>query len=806
MATLTDFSQVNVGDDTDHEILQKYWYYRWRLRNDFVFIGENQGESLPFSERNVGVETGPKVGMGDATQLLAIYISTLVTEDKLLSETNRYQDLPMTRTELYYAFLAFERLDFLAETEFPFVTDINEVPSPIDQTVVDIKEIERNSPQYPASLNGFFTREDYPKEFFGDDFSDICSRADAQVTSNLHYQHFNSSITRQGSASPVYSLEECVDLKFYRYEINPLGATCSQTWPVHWSADERAGDGTIPGAYVDMDLPEENLPSTDQIGGLLQSFLMTKVSMPDNQVQVTLLDGSVEFVNFVELAQQHATRLINFLKDSGNGWEIEIPNGEKITNDKGGAVGQYSFPISQIGNMITDQNLALGYYYIPVGFHNVESVVKRTQWNTYQHIPSRPLDSWAWNSHSDVLMYSSVSCSWTPQNFSPFTIGYHNTRVPHTTQKVSNSGSYYGYDPLHMMVMGYLHGVDMNAQDLPIGSYLTAPLLDISLNGTTDYVEYTKKSLETAPCAGPYNYVEFDVAAGTAFGDQGVKGWNTSKRWHNAAWRAFNNYIDDDGEKRGSVTTGYYSGLDFMILHNLYYLNSSAQLPVYVNYIDRHYEEDLLNSLSSQSPLTIGGYETLTADNTIEDQLDVTYKASTQIHLTTGFHVEAGADFHAHLEDMVCGVGSFKSASTDAAEISNYGLSATNSRHIYADSYDKFEHLYVLPDTISQEMLESNLEKMTKINLYQDEVMSIIQECNLDLMSNLVTDEVKFSTDSSLRMSISYHIYDINGKQLLEGPMSNYGEGVNVSSLPAGMYLIKVIGDSQACSAKFSKL
>ena len=101
LATLTDFSQVNVGDDTDHEILQKYWYYRWRLRNDFVFIGENQGESLPFSERNVGVETGPKVGMGDATQLLAIYISTLVTEDKLLSETNRYQDLPMTRTELY---------------------------------------------------------------------------------------------------------------------------------------------------------------------------------------------------------------------------------------------------------------------------------------------------------------------------------------------------------------------------------------------------------------------------------------------------------------------------------------------------------------------------------------------------------------------------------------------------------------------------------------------------------------------------------------------------------------------------------
>lgn len=48
MSGVLAHSQVWIGDDTDHEVLQKYWYYRWRLRNDFVYIGENQGESLPF--------------------------------------------------------------------------------------------------------------------------------------------------------------------------------------------------------------------------------------------------------------------------------------------------------------------------------------------------------------------------------------------------------------------------------------------------------------------------------------------------------------------------------------------------------------------------------------------------------------------------------------------------------------------------------------------------------------------------------------------------------------------------------------
>lgn len=157
------FSQVNTGNSTDHEILQKYWYYRWRLRNDFLYMGDQPGESLPISDRYNYSEEDSKFGVGDVTQLLGYYISTLATEHKLLSETNRWQDLPMTRTELYYAYMAFERLDFNAESYYPRKNGTQIV----DGSTVPV--IEYN--YYQKNKNGFFIREDFPIDFFGDPFS-----------------------------------------------------------------------------------------------------------------------------------------------------------------------------------------------------------------------------------------------------------------------------------------------------------------------------------------------------------------------------------------------------------------------------------------------------------------------------------------------------------------------------------------------------------------------------------------------------------------------------------------------------------
>lgn len=40
----------NVQAQGDGINLQKYWYYKTRLNNDFIKIGTKQGESIPFNQ------------------------------------------------------------------------------------------------------------------------------------------------------------------------------------------------------------------------------------------------------------------------------------------------------------------------------------------------------------------------------------------------------------------------------------------------------------------------------------------------------------------------------------------------------------------------------------------------------------------------------------------------------------------------------------------------------------------------------------------------------------------------------------
>lgn len=45
--TITLISQT----PTEIEHHKKYWYYKSRFNNDFINIGPNQGQSIPFNQR-----------------------------------------------------------------------------------------------------------------------------------------------------------------------------------------------------------------------------------------------------------------------------------------------------------------------------------------------------------------------------------------------------------------------------------------------------------------------------------------------------------------------------------------------------------------------------------------------------------------------------------------------------------------------------------------------------------------------------------------------------------------------------------
>ena len=71
------------SDDINH---RKYWYYRSRLCNDFMKIGNQMGESLPMSTRaKYGAYYGTKDGKTetgtDAVSQLGPYICVLVLQN-----------------------------------------------------------------------------------------------------------------------------------------------------------------------------------------------------------------------------------------------------------------------------------------------------------------------------------------------------------------------------------------------------------------------------------------------------------------------------------------------------------------------------------------------------------------------------------------------------------------------------------------------------------------------------------------------------------------------------------------------------
>lgn len=800
-------AQVNTGTATDHEVLQKYWYYRWRLRNDFVYIGDQPGESIPFSDRMT--YGNPGVSFGDATQLLGYYISTLATEHKLLTETNRWQDLPMTRTELYYAYKAFERLDYYAEPKFPWV--YIEVAEPAsDGVLVPVKKVQQNV--YSPALDGFFMREDFPKEFFGDYFINPCSLGNIPTSGqpNEHYTHLNNNLTTQGAS--VSGTDFTEDLMLYRYMINPLGTTCPLEYPLNRSADERAGDGDFPsilGAYFDAADYTANQPSVDQINTLLQSFLLTKVSLPDYAIPVKLKDGTEIMVNFVQLAKDNSDRIITHLKDKN--WKIERPTEIPLTQEHGGIAFPYAFPIAQIGNMIHDNNLALPYFSIATGYHSFGSItLYRSLWNATQIVPPAPIDGLYieeelfnihenifgsnWNTHSDVMHWASTSCSWTPPIATVLGIPLPGanavafaSRRPYTKSAVKNISSFYSWDPFHMMLMGYLHGFNMNNEDITDVSFFNAIATYEISNPSNKYVNFARDHLSKAPCEGPLNFKNT--------GAPGVKGWNTSKRWHSS-------YLTQvETEPTEGFISGIYSGLDYMMLHNLYYLNSNAQLPHYVNYIYRHYSENLGNNLAGNNPLTIAGYVSLTANNTIGSAMNVTYNASEEIHLTGGFHATSGAVFHAEVKPVLCGLD-FRSMETPDSNSTAYGISEHTQRHIYADVSDKFEHLYQLPDSISMEALEERLRLIESgINPDDPNYLAAIQY-DIVITPIPAKDVVTITLNGQATPNLNYSIVNSLGKEIQSGVI-NYSEKIDISNWSSGLYLFKVNDAMSTVTKKF---
>ncbi len=202
---LAFYFQICAQSGSDN--LDKYWAYRDRLRQNFLKVGSDQGESVPMSARAIGFpySTGDvltsRVYWQDATIYLGHYLSVLATEIKLLltdyNSTASIDEkqkiliqLEQSKSELYYAIQAVNRLDKGAE-KYLSGTQIEQVDD----------------------LNGLILRDDVHNQFylnFQNDYSPIFNRDCNFVNTDSGHsetQQYGREASDEGTRDNCYSPE-----------------------------------------------------------------------------------------------------------------------------------------------------------------------------------------------------------------------------------------------------------------------------------------------------------------------------------------------------------------------------------------------------------------------------------------------------------------------------------------------------------------------------------------------------------------------------------------------------------------------
>ncbi len=121
--------------------LEKYWRYRERMKNRFMVVSENveeEGVNVPFFTID---NQNSKIRSSDNNPKWNHYLTTLATELWLLKKNN--EDYSETLKDLYYAMLAFERIDLYTESYF-----------------------RDNGSTNSNDINGFHLRDDFTKNFW----------------------------------------------------------------------------------------------------------------------------------------------------------------------------------------------------------------------------------------------------------------------------------------------------------------------------------------------------------------------------------------------------------------------------------------------------------------------------------------------------------------------------------------------------------------------------------------------------------------------------------------------------------------
>lgn len=160
----------------------------------------------------------------------------------------------------------------------------------------------------------------------------------------------------------------------------------------------------------------------------------------------------------------------------------------------------------------------------------------------------------------------------------------------------------------------------------------------------------------------------------------------------------------------------------------------------------------------------------LTSTSAVEPFADVNFVAANSITLSPGFHSVAESEFNARIDSDVCSDG-----------ISNRGES-TEKTGIYAGP---------LPGVVGLKSEQSDTDPANSLYIFP----------------NPASSDIYLQLDLQADRNLSFYLYDLKGKLILKEDkgMKNSGKVVekfNVSSIPSGIYILKITSGNSSTSSK----
>lgn len=608
-------SSINVSAQTIQENdlvgMKKYWFYHYRLLNDFMIKGDKSGETQIMSERAVNSPNSYTAKWGDQTICLSQYISVLATEYKLLKNSNQPTDT--TLQELYFSLRAFNRLDYTAET--------------------NTKDCS-----LPNTLNGFFMRDDVHSDFFDPTVYPDHQKLSHGVTSarlvNIVESDFNEHAKDNNNRLNEMSQDQVMHLMMgfalVRNCLSP-GITYKKNGiPM-----------PLNDVYGNTDIHDEAYKITDRI-----------ISRIKDAGWTVLVPGKIPPSGFVYRGY-NALYIAYGLAEVGN--FIKFGNSTNLIYLP--VVHRYSNPSYQDALSLNSciQPFTAPYPPIPpppfpppiipplppVILVPPLTWMQVGQQSNYflQDDYKRDLiatigDSWYTHvapiSVPNPMTYKQLYESQTPYYWLTHPLEWTTALANLTVQTVKLP------EPVTLAEISE----KVKPGKIDPYNYLHFTLLYQILHGSNAFIHIPGATyaslLNSAPACGPSKY-----------------GVPTNYEW-SADSRVY------DAEDRGSLTSiqGEFNGLDFMLYYNLYHNIVPSTVP-YINYMDRIINvtypttsNPIFGNISN--PAHLIAFNTISASNIINNNADVIYHAGNEISLLPGFSTQTGANFQAFIQPISC--------------------------------------------------------------------------------------------------------------------------------------------------------